>query len=320
MPHHFHLPASCARTACLGSFSILLGLACSDLPELPIGQLRLGLSSGIGEAQYRLADAHFSIEGAAQLELESSDDPNSDSLQRALPVGDYSVELLPGWRLERRSALGSEPAAATLVSNNPLEFSIQSGELTSLTFQFRTSGEMKAQSTEGELRVDIEVDGVGAPQVLISEFMKNPELLPDADGEWLELHNAGTAAMELGGCELRRDEQSLPLEGAVNIEPGGYLTFSNGETPGFEPDILYRGVTLPNTGSFVLSLACGAQLIDQVNVDPAVLPNRAGRSLSLSRARLDRNANDLAANWCEAVDPYNGDFGTPGSANPSCAP
>jgi hypothetical protein len=295
-------------------------LACSDLPELPIGQLRLGLASGIGEAQYRLADANFSIDGAAQLTLSSGADPDTDSLQRALPVGDYSVELLPGWRLERRSSLGTEPAAATLVSSNPMDFSIQAGELTSLTFQFRTSGEAQAPGTEGELSVDIEVDGVGAPQVLISEFMKNPELLPDAEGEWLELYNAGSAAMDLGGCELRRDEQSLPLEGAVNIAPGGYLTFSNGEAPGFEPDVLYRGVTLPNTGSFVLSLACGAQLIDQVTVDPAALPNRAGRSLSLSRAKLDRNANDLAASWCEAVDPYNGDFGTPGKANPSCAP
>ena len=317
MPHSIH------SLSLLGSsvlaFAAVLS-ACSDLPELPIGQLRLGLASGTGEAQYRLVDANFSIDGAAQLELHSNDDPNGDSLQRALPVGDYSVELLPGWRLERRSSLGAEPAAATLISSNPLDFSIQPGELTTLAFQFRTTGETRADDTEGELRVDIEVDGVGAPQVLISEFMKNPELLPDADGEWLELHNAGSAAMDLGGCELRRDEQSLPLESAVEIPPGGYLTFSNGETPGFESDVLYRGVTLPNTGAFVLSLVCGAQLIDQVNVDPAALPNRAGHSLSLSRASLDRNANDLAANWCEGVDSYNGDFGTPGTANPSCAP
>jgi len=318
MSHHFP-PCSLLGSISTLALSVAL-LACSDLPELPIGQLRLGLASGTGEQQYRLADANFSIDGAAQLELRSSDDPNEDSLQRALPVGDYSIELLPGWRLERQSSLGAEPAAGTLISSNPLEFSIQSGELTTLAFQFRTTEGTQAPSTEGELRVDIEVNGMGAPQVLISEFMKNPELLPDADGEWLELHNAGSAAMDLSGCELRRDEQSLPLGDGVDIAPGGYLTFSNGEAPGFTPDVLYRGVTLPNTGAFVLSLVCGAQLIDQVSVDPASRTNRAGHSLSLSRASLDRNANDLGANWCEAVDPYNGDFGTPGTANPSCPP
>src|SRR5690606_18845257 len=39
--------------------------ACGDLPPPPVGQLRLSLSSGIGELHYRLAHATFAIEGAA---------------------------------------------------------------------------------------------------------------------------------------------------------------------------------------------------------------------------------------------------------------
>jgi Lamin Tail Domain len=294
--------------------------ACSDLPELPIGQLRLGLSSGIGDGRFRLQKASFAIDGTAQIQLSSDDSPDSDTLQRALPVGDYTAELLPGWQLQSLSSAGTRAVAAELVSHNPLDFSIRTGELTTLTFQFRTTGDVPAVGAEGEVRVAIEVDGMGAPQVVFSELMKNPEVLPDTDGEWLELYNAGTRAMDLSGCEIARDEQTLALEDGFSIAAGGYLTFSNSETPGFQPDVLYRGITLPNTGTFVLSLACGSQPIDRVTIDSALLPNKAGHSLSLSRSALDPAANDRPESWCEGVTAYDGDFGTPGEANPACAP
>jgi len=294
--------------------------ACSDLPELPIGQLRLGLSSGIGDARFRLQKASFSIDGSAQLQLSSDDSPDSDTLQRALPVGDYTAQLLPGWQLQSMSSAGTRVVSAELVSPNPLDFSIRAGELTTLTFQFRTTGDMPPPSADGEVRVAIEVDGQGTPQVVFSELMKNPEVLPDADGEWLELYNAGSQAMDLSGCTIARDEQKLPLEEGFAIAAGGYLTFSNSETPGFQPDVLYHGITLPNTGAFVLSLACGAQELDRVTIDSTLLPNKAGHSLSLSRSALDPAANDRPESWCDGVTAYNGDFGTPGEANPACAP
>lgn len=315
------MPTLRFQHVCLLASAWALGFsACSDLPELPIGQLRLGLSSGIGDARFRLQKASFAIDGAAQLALNSDDSPDSDTLQRALPVGDYTAELLPGWQLQSLSSAGTRAVAAELVSHNPLDFSIRSGELTTLTFQFKTTGDVPPASAAGEVRVAIEVDGRGAPQVVFSELMKNPEVLPDTDGEWLELYNAGTQAMDLGGCEITRDEQKLPLEDGFSIAAGGYLTFSNNETPGFQPDVLYRGITLPNTGSFVLGLSCGAQSIDRVTVDSALLPNKAGHSLSLSRSALDPAANDRPQSWCDGVAAYNGDFGTPGEANPACAP
>lgn len=293
---------------------------CSDLPPPPIGQLRLGLSSGIGDAQYKLVNASFAITGTAQLTLNSDDEPDSDTLLRALPAGPYSVELLDGWQLERQSSAGSQYVPAELSSANPLEVSITAGALTTLTFQFKTGGPPKVTTGEGQLRVEIEVDGVGSPEVVISELMKNPEVLPDADGEWIELHNPGAEPLALGGCILARDEQELELESDFVIEPGGHLTFSNGEAPGFQADVLYSGITLPNTGSFVLRLACGEHVLTSVNVDPAVLTHRAGRSLSLSGPPLGDGVAQLSTTWCEGTTSYNGDFGTPGAANPPCAP
>jgi hypothetical protein len=278
------------------------------------------LASGIGDAQFKLTHASFEIDGAAQLTLSSEEEPASDTLQRALPAGQYSVALLDGWQLERVGPTGSVPVAAQLSSDNPLGFNIAAGALTTLTFQFQTNGSSVSLESDGQVRVAIEVDGMSAPHVILSEVMKNPEALPDAEGEWLELHNAGSQPFDLGGCTLTRDTQQLPLEAGLVIEPDGYLTFSNGETPGFQADVLYRGITLPNTGAFGLALTCEGQLVDEVRLDPATAPNRPGRSLSLSAAALDDASNDLPANWCEGVSAYNGDLGTPGSENPACAP
>lgn len=293
-----------------------LALGCGDIPPPPIGQLRLGLSSGIGEQHYRLAHASFAIEGAAELTLDSDDDPTSDVLQRALPEGSYSVRLLEGWQLERSGGDTPEPVAAELSSQNPLSFSIAAGELTTVTFQFRTLG--GGSGSDGEVRITIEVDGAGAPDVLVSELMKNPEVLPDADGEWIELYNAGNEAIDLGGCTLARDDQQLTLEGSLVMDPGGYLTLANGDSPGFTPDVLYSGLTLPNTAAFVLRLACAGTPLDEARIDPTVPAQRAGRSLSLSGSALDGSANDEPMRWCEGTDSYNGDFGTPGGANPAC--
>jgi hypothetical protein len=294
--------------------------ACSELPPPPIGQLRLGLSSGIGEERYALSQASFAIEGAAEVTLDSEDDPARNSLERALPEGDYSVRLLDGWQLDRMGPNGSEPVVAELSSANPLPFSILSGELTTVTFQFRTLDESSPAGGDGEVRIGIEVDGEGSPHIVISELMKNPEVLPDADGEWIELYNAGSADTDLGGCTLARDDQDLALEGSLVLAAGAYLTFANGDAPGFTPDVLYSGLTLPNTGRFVLRLACGSQVLDEVAFDAAVPAQRAGRSLSLSRAALNESSNDDPNRWCEAAASYNGDFGTPGSDNATCTP
>ena len=295
--------------------------ACSDLPPPPIGQLRLGLSSGIGEERFHLSRASFALDGAAQLTLSTEDDPTSDVVQRALPEGDYDVQLLDGWTLERVGPSGSTPVTAELASNNPLAFSIHQGELTTVVFQFRTVGGGAPAGTDadGEVRIAIEVDGKGAPDVRISELMKNPEVLPDADGEWVELFNGGTEAVDLGGCALARDAQDLTIDGSLVLEPGAFLTLANSEAPGFTPDVLYSGLTLPNTGAFVLRLACAEQVLDEVTVNPAEPTTRAGRSLSLSGAAL-RGLGTSTASWCEGAVSYNGDFGTPGTENADCAP
>jgi len=76
---------------------------------------------------------------------------------------------------------------------------------------------------------------------------------------------------------------------------------------------------LPNGDAFMLQLACGEQVLDEINVDPGLPTQRAGRSLSLSGDAMDGVSNDDPTSYCEGTESYGGgDYGTPGAANPLC--
>jgi lamin tail-like protein len=292
-------------------------VCCSGVPELPIGRLQVALSSGVGGQRYRLQGAHFELSGDAELELSSDEDASADTLERPLPEGSYSLELEDGWQLLKIDAGGEHPVHAELVSDNPVAFVIDTGAITHLSFQFETRGG-EGTNDQGSLHVGIQVDGVGAPDLVISELMKNPEALADTQGEWIELYNAGQAPLSLAGCTLSRDDQSFTFVESVVIAPAQYATLANSADPGFVPTATYRGVTLPNSGALSLRVSCGEQLLDAVTLSQAAALNRAGHSLSLAASRLDPAANDLESGWCEGAGAYNGDLGTPGRANPDC--
>jgi hypothetical protein len=60
-------------------------------------------------------------------------------------------------------------------------------------------------------------------------------------------------------------------------------------------------------------------LVDEVIYDGGLtFPDPNGQSMSLDPGSYDVMANDIGTNWCPATTNYNGDFGTPGTANPVC--
>jgi hypothetical protein len=312
-------PPPLAPNLCLALLASLASNACSGIPELPIGRLEVALSSGVGEQRYRLLGAEFTLTGDAELSLSGDDEPGADTLVRALPAGSYELELEDGWQLLALDAAGERPVPAELVSDNPVAFTIDTGGTTNLSYQFETRGSSGgASGDDGSLRVGIEVDGVGAPLLVISEVMKNPEALADTQGEWIELYNAGRGAISLTGCTLGRDDQSFGFGDGITIAPGQYMTLANSSDPGFTPTATYRGLTLPNSGAVSLRLACGAQLLDAITLTQVAARNRAGHSLSLGAAHLDPSANDVETSWCDGLSDYAGDRGTPGQANPDC--
>lgn len=74
---------------------------------------------------YRLRSATFDISGSAMVTIASRDSEPREALTTALPPGDYSLYLRPGFRVVEIKPDGSEvPADASLVSSNPAHFEI----------------------------------------------------------------------------------------------------------------------------------------------------------------------------------------------------
>jgi hypothetical protein len=74
-----------------------------------------------------------------------------------LPVGSYTLELLPGWSLERESSGSFAAVQAALVSANPAPFTIADQQTTPVAFAFQTNGEVISLGN-GNLHVTIAVN------------------------------------------------------------------------------------------------------------------------------------------------------------------
>jgi hypothetical protein len=126
------------------------------------GTLGLRLRTEINQVAYRLRDGVFEVTGTGSAILNSEEDVNAASLERTLAVGGYEIELLPGWRIERESASGFEPLNAQLTSANPLPFTIESGQRTSVRYDFFTDG-IPIGLDDGTLDVSIGITDTSQP-------------------------------------------------------------------------------------------------------------------------------------------------------------
>ena len=176
-----------------------------------------------------------------------------------------------------------------------------------------------------------EAPGPGRPtvhgQVVITEIMKNPVVVADADGEWVELYNPSALTFALDGCLLRdgaADEHAIAAAGGLLLEPQAYLVLGRNADPaqngGATVDYVYDAFFLNNDADSI-RLVCGGVVIDRVDFADPDFPDVPGRSMSLDPAYRNASANDDGGHWCDAsVDDAlrDGNFGTPGAPNPAC--
>ncbi|MCB1302222.1 MAG: lamin tail domain-containing protein, partial [Tetrasphaera sp.] len=136
--------------------------------------------------------------------------------------------------------------------------------------------------------------------------------------EFLEVHNAGSEPVDVGGWEFTAGIAGTTLPAGTTIPAGGYLVGTNnaalfqdrfGFAAGFE---FLAGEALSNGGETVTLSDAATNEIDTVTYDDLppwpVAPDGSGPSLELDPGATD---NSMGANWhASAVD-----FGTPGAAN-----
>jgi len=167
-----------------------------------------------------------------------------------------------------------------------------------------------------------------AGDLVISEFLADPNVVADAAGEWIEIYNAGTVNMDLLGFELHDDGTDSHFIGAsVVVAPGGRVVLARnavvGSNGGVVANYEYSGTTLDN-GIDEIVLSFGAVEVDRVNYNLALYTDgQAGHAASLDPdiGAPDATDNDVAANWCGSTLPLTtpgSDFGTPGAPNDTC--
>ena len=96
---------------------------------------------------------------------------------------------------------------------------------------------------------------------------------------------------------------------------------------GFVPDYTYSGIKFDNDAADLVSIYCGATLIDRFSYSET-LAAVSGHSFSVDPAHYNAVDNDNTAYFCQGTTVYNqgitsggkvvDDYGTPGKTNPPC--
>jgi hypothetical protein len=171
--------------------------------------------------------------------------------------------------------------------------------------------------------------------IVITEIMNNPAPVSDTTGEWFEVFNSTSDAIDVNGWVVKDDGSNThTIDGSVGgstvIPAGEYFvlgrisdTSTNG---GAVVDYEYgtSGFTLGNGADEVVLLSSEGTEIARVNYDGgSTFPDLTGASMQLDPASINESDNDTGSNWCASTSDYGdgtGSLGTPGSPNDTCAP
>ncbi len=168
---------------------------------------------------------------------------------------------------------------------------------------------------------------LAAGSLVITEFMVDPKAVSDSNGEWIELYNPAATDLTINGVTLsagvtKTSSYTIESPGPVIVPAGGYLVLGNNPdvttNGGVKVDHVFHKVSFSNTAT-TMTLTSQGTVVDTLTYG-AQWPILAGKSAALDPTALTTTGNDDVNNWCKGQTPYaaNGDFGTPGAANPSC--
>jgi len=169
-------------------------------------------------------------------------------------------------------------------------------------------------------------EGVIPPgSLIITEIMKDPSAVLDDAGEWFEVFNDTAVAMDLYGMVVTDlGTNSFTVDLSVPVPAYSFAVFARNGDPavngGVTSTYTYSNFSIGNSDDEIILTHDGIEL-DAVIYDDPDWPDVAGESMSLDVDQFGVLENDDFANWCGGSDMYGaGDYGTPGTPNPTCFP
>lgn len=167
-----------------------------------------------------------------------------------------------------------------------------------------------------------------AGDLVIDEFMADPNAVTDTAGEWFEV--AVKKDVDLNGIQMGNESTTKtvlndPAGKCLRVTAGSFVVFAKNATAatngGLPAVVGTFTFSLTNSGTTArkiwLKAKDGTTLLDEVTY----LASKAGASSQLKPDKTDTTGNDDAANWCytPAGNTYGaGDLGTPNVVNKAC--
>ncbi len=167
--------------------------------------------------------------------------------------------------------------------------------------------------------------------LVLSEFMVDPDVVYDTAGEWFELYNTSGSRIEIQGYTLRDDDyDTWDIDVSMIIPPHSYFlvcaemdpTYNGGvhgcDAEFYRPQMPPPGMAFGNSGDEIVLVRPDGAEIDRLEYDAAWV--KTGKATGVDPAFLDSDNNDVLANWCAqtSVITDGGEPGTPGQENDPC--
>lgn len=158
---------------------------------------------------------------------------------------------------------------------------------------------------------------VSGPLLVVNEVLADPNAVGDDRGEWVEVHNAGTASVNLQGWTIASgNDVSHTITTSLTVAAGGYAVLAEdgakSKNGGVVANYVYgTGINLANSSDWVAIRDASGATVDSAAWTSAT----AGASRGVKDPTAD-NANVNGTNWQTSTTVFGkGDKGTPGKVN-----
>lgn len=154
--------------------------------------------------------------------------------------------------------------------------------------------------------------------IIMTEFMANPDILADGDGEWMEFYNTTSEAIDLQDWTITRvgSSSTFTINQSLIILAGDFIVFAVDEQATDQMDYDYSSFSLTNTSGQIQLASPAGTIVSDISYTSAQVS--AGRAAQLNPDYFNAVDYDNMSNWnLSSVEYITGNTGSPGQMNES---